>query len=102
MKVFEKKDNDEEVNVMSENYDQNRLITPWGYIGYSILFSIPIIGLICAIVFAFSSSYPCRKNYARSFLILIIIAVVLAIILVLAGFTYTQFLQNYVNRYSYY
>ena len=32
---------------MQENND-NRLITPWGYIGYGLLFAIPLVGLICA------------------------------------------------------
>ena len=86
---------------MQENND-NRLITPWGYIGYSLLFAIPIVGLICAIVFAFSSTYPCRKNYARSFLIGIIITIVVSIILTLvAGDWYRQILYNYSN-YRYY
>ncbi len=82
--------------------NENRLITPWGYIGYSLLFAIPIVGLICAIVFAFSSTYPCRKNYARSFLIGIIITIVVSIILTLvAGDWYRQILYNYSN-YRYY
>ena len=39
------------------------LITPWGYLGYSLLFSIPVIGLIFALVFAFKQGYMCRRNY---------------------------------------
>ena len=83
---------------MQDNYDQNRLITPWGYVGYSLLFSIPIVGLICVLVFPFRS-YPCRKNYARSFLIIFIIAIVLAVILFATGFNYNQVLRNYVYKY---
>ena len=74
---------------MQNNNDDNRLITPWGYIGYSFLFAIPIIGTICLFIFAFSSSYPCRRNYARSFLIILLICVVVAIILVATGFNYS-------------
>ena len=83
---------------MQEN-DQNRLITPWGYIGYGILFAIPIVGLICALVFSFSSSYPCRKNYARSFLIGIVIAIVIAVIMILAGYNFAALLDR---SYRYY
>lgn len=60
--------------------DENKLITPWGYIGYSLLFSIPIVGFIFVLVFSFSSNYPCRKNYARSVLIGFIIALVIGVI----------------------
>ena len=82
--------------------NENRMITPWGYIGYSLLFAIPIVGLICAIVFAFSSTYPCRKNYARSFLIVIIITIVVSVVLSLvAGDWYRNILYNYAN-YRYY
>ena len=83
---------------MQDNYDQNRLITPLGYVGYSLLFSIPIVGLICVLVFAFSSSYPCRRNYARSFLIIFIIAIVLAVILFATGFDYNQVMRNYIYK----
>lgn len=55
------------------------LITPWGYLGYALLFSIPVIGFICALVFAFKRDYQCRRNYARYFLLCIILAVIIGI-----------------------
>ena len=45
-------------------------ISAWGYFGYNILFSIPIIGFIFLIVFSFDSSNINRRNYARSFFII--------------------------------
>lgn len=69
-----------------QSNNENRLITPWGYIGYGILFAIPVVGLICVLVFSFSSTYPCRRNYARSFLIGIIFAIVIGVIMTLAGY----------------
>ena len=46
------------------NYDP---ISAWGYIGYSLLFAIPLVGLILAIVFAFSGSGSInRRNFARA------------------------------------
>ena len=65
---------------MDGNRDENRLITPWGYIGYSLLFSIPIIGFIFVLIYSFSSEYPCRRNYARAMLIGIVIAIVLSVL----------------------
>lgn len=42
-----------EVFRMSENENnQYRLLSPWAYVGYGILFTLPVIGWILAIVFA--------------------------------------------------
>lgn len=55
-------------------------ISAWGYFGYNILFSIPIIGFIFLIVFSFDSSNINRRNYARSFFIIyLLIAIVFLI-----------------------
>lgn len=63
----------------------------WSYFGYSILFSIPLIGLIFNLVYCFSDSNINRRNYARSFwcayLLVFIVAVVLAIIAFSLGIT---------------
>lgn len=78
------------------NNDENRLITPWGYIGYGLLFAIPIVGIVCVLIFSFSSSYPCRRNYARSVLIGFIIALVIGIIYsVTAGVSIMNILNNF-------
>lgn len=70
--------------------DQNQLpeeyrpISMWGYFGYQILFSIPIVGFICLIVFALGAKNVNKKNFARSYfcytiICLVIFAVVFAI-----------------------
>lgn len=55
-------------------------ISMWGYLGYEILFSIPIIGFIVLIVFALGgTSNKNVKNFARSyfcFLIILVIAII--------------------------
>lgn len=63
--------------------EQYRPLSPWAYFGYSLLFGIPIIGIICAIIFAFDSSNINRRNYARS--IFCIFAVVLILWMLLAS-----------------
>lgn len=66
-------------NNLPENY---RPISPWGYIGYQILFSIPCIGLILMLVFAFSGNTNVNlRNFARSYLILILFVVILYVIM---------------------
>lgn len=61
-------------------------ISAWGYFGYNILFSIPIIGFIFLIVFSFDSSNINRRNYARSFFIIyLLIAIVFLISILFFG-----------------
>lgn len=56
-------------------------ITMWGYFGYQLIFSIPIVGLIMAIIWSFSAKNQNLKNYARSqFCWLIIYMIILVII----------------------
>lgn len=74
------------------NIDENNLpakfqpISMWGYFGYQFLFGLPIIGLILAIVWSFSSDNINRRNYARSqFCWLIIDLIIFAVIVSVAG-----------------
>ena len=61
-------------------------ISAWGYFGYNILFSIPIIGFIFLIVFSFDSSNINRRNYARSFFIIYLhIAIVFLMSILIFG-----------------
>ena len=54
-------------------------LSSWSYVGYGILFSIPVIGLICLIVFSLNESNINRRNYARSFWCALLIVVLLFI-----------------------
>lgn len=66
--------------------NEYRVLSPWAYFGYSILFAIPLVGLICAIVFAFNNSNLNRRNFARSYFCGLLIAVILIIfVAVLVG-----------------
>lgn len=63
--------------------DQFRPLSPWAYVGYSILFFIPIVGLIFLVVFTFSSRNINRRSFARSYwcsLILVVILIAVAAI----------------------
>ena len=65
--------------------DQYKPIGMWGYFGYQILFSIPIVGFIFLIVFSLSSSNINRRNFARSYFCIIIIALIIVAILFITG-----------------
>ena len=66
--------------------EKYRPISPWGYLGYTLLFAIPIAGFIIAIVFAVDSGKNVNvRNYARYQFIPLIIALIIILIVALAG-----------------
>ncbi|MCR5224249.1 MAG: ABC transporter permease [Bacilli bacterium] len=62
-----------------------RPISPIAYFGYAWLFSIPLIGLVFTIVYALSNANINRRNFARAFLIVDAVILILAVIFGLAG-----------------
>ena len=53
---------------MSENENnQYRLLSPWAYVGYGLLFTLPVIGWILAIVFELNDDNLNRRNFARGY-----------------------------------
>ena len=63
-------------------------ISMWGYFGYQILFSIPVVGFICLIIFAIGAKNLNKKNFARSYFCYTIICIVIfAIVFAVAFFT---------------
>jgi hypothetical protein len=44
-----------------------RPLSPWAYVGYALLFSIPVIGWLILIIFTFSRSNINRRSFARSY-----------------------------------
>lgn len=62
-----------------------RPLSPWAYFGYSVLFTVPFIGLIVNLVFCFGSENINRRNYARSFwCAYLLAAIIIAVFLVAA------------------
>lgn len=67
------------------NESNLRVISPFTYFAYNILFAIPVIGLILLIVKAFDKKDINIRNYARSFFINIIFIIVIGGVLVFGG-----------------
>lgn len=65
-----------------EGPEQFRPLGAWEYFGYSILYSIPLIGFIMLIIFSFNDSNINRRNFSRSFFcgLLVFIAVMAALV----------------------
>lgn len=61
-------------------------ISMWGYFGYEILFSIPCVGFICLLLFAFGVSKNVNvRNFARSYFCFLIILAVIVLLIALCG-----------------
>ena len=56
--------------------DKYKPIGAWAYFGYQILFSIPLIGFICLLIFSFSDSNIHRRSFARSYFCGLIIVLI--------------------------
>ena len=66
--------------------DEDRPISMWGYFGYEILFSIPIVGFIVLLVFSFGGTKNVNlRNFARSYFCFLIVIVIFAIIVAIIG-----------------
>ena len=66
---------------------QPKLMGPWAYFGLQILFSIPLVGFICLIVFSLDDSNLNRLNFARSSwcgLIISLVLIIAIVVLILA------------------
>ena len=72
----------------------DRPITAWGYVGYNLLFSIPLVGQILILVYSFGGTDNINlKNYARSYLCMLLISIIISVVtaivmlfITLAGF----------------
>ena len=61
-------------------------ISAWGYLGYNLLFSIPLIGTVMLFVYAFGGTSKVNlRNYARSFFCIALIQIIIAILLIATG-----------------
>ena len=81
-------------------------ISPLGYVGYQLLFSIPIIGFIFLIVYAIGGTNNINvKNFARSYFVVMIIAFILIFILIfffgITSPSTTNNINNYWNNFAY-
>lgn len=61
-------------------------LSPWAYVGYNLLFSIPLVGFIMMIVFSFDNSNLNRRNYSRSFFCAMLIGIIISIVLMIILF----------------
>lgn len=82
---------------------ENKPLSPWAYLGYQILFSIPLVGFILLIVLSTKAAHNVNlRNFARSYwcallvcIILIAVLVILSLVLYFAlGITAESIISN--------
>ena len=74
------------VYAVSQNLPpQNRPLSPWAYFGYQFLFSIPLVGLICLIIFSFNEDNINLRNYARSYWCALLVGLIIMIVFTILG-----------------
>ena len=94
-------------NSVSADGNTAPVVSTAAFIGYMLLFALPLAGFIICIVMAFSASNENIKHYARAILIIELIAVALIVLIALiavavgvsvfsAGYSH----YNYGNYYS--
>lgn len=74
--------NDFEQRHLPEAY---KPLSPWQYFGLEILYALPLIGWIFLICHAIGSKNLNKRNFARSFFCIYLIAIVLCVVLRLMG-----------------
>jgi hypothetical protein len=90
---------EEEVKKPSLDYTP---ISAWGYFGYHLLFSIPLVGFICLIVFAISANNINLRNFARSYFCAVLVAIIIVVIgFVLRGADFVYILRQLINELYY-
>lgn len=76
-----------------------RPLSPWAYFGYTLLFSIPIVGFILLIVFSLTSDNINRRNFARSYFVLAFLLLIIVAVLLVSGVITFSFWDS--NRYGF-
>lgn len=73
--------------------EKYRPLSPWAYWGWSILYTIPVIGFIFLIVNSFRDSNINRRNFTRSYWCGLLLALIIVVILAATG-TLTAILSD--------
>ena len=72
----------------------NTPISSWGYLGYRILFNLPFIGWIVALVMAIGATNVNVRNFARSQFIVLLFIIPIAIFAAILGFSLPEIVEE--------
>ena len=63
---------------------ENQPLNPWEYFGLNVIFAMPLVGFVCAIILSFHTNVNLR-NYARSYWCALLISIIFLIIFLATG-----------------
>ena len=72
----------------------NTPISSWGYLGYRILFNLPFIGWVVALVMAIGATNVNVRNFARSQFIVLLLIIPVVILVVILGISLPEFIEE--------
>lgn len=76
-----------------------RPISAWGYVGLSILYTIPVIGWLFLIIFTFSRGNINRRNFTRSYWCYVLLLIITVIALFAIGrSSYPELFSGNIGR----
>lgn len=71
-------------------------ISAWGYVGYSLLYALPIVGFIFAIINAIGATNRNVRSYARSWFCGLLISLIVLVVVV--GVLTVLILNNVITK----
>lgn len=78
--------------------DAYKPLSPWAYLGWQFLFSIPLVGFILLIVFSTGAARNRNlRNFARSYWCLLLLALIIAVVALLVVILLAVFLNVHVT-----
>lgn len=69
-------------NQVPEEY---RPLSPFAYFGYTILYNIPLIGWIFLVIHAIAATNVNKRNYARSYFVILFLLILIFVVTMLIG-----------------
>lgn len=60
-------------------------LSPWAYWGLSLLYAVPVVGLVFMIIFSISKGNINRRNFTRSYWIGLILALIIVGVIIALG-----------------
>lgn len=72
----------------------NTPISSWGYLGYRILFNLPFIGWVVALVMAIGATNVNVRNFARSQFIALLFIIPIAILFFVLGLSLPEIFEE--------
>jgi len=79
--------------------EQFKPLTMWNYFFLQILYGVPVVGIIFLIIHAISNGNINRRNFARSYFCVLVIAVVFFLIAALTG-GLSDMLAQFANSFN--